>query len=91
MLFKKIKQGGELNMKEMAELEFLSGQFETMESFVELYGAMLQEAKAMKDRKPRQARAKALQSVMMKQTEFLMNAWLKEKQAMPLLNYGMLN
>ena len=89
MFYEEVKPGIEL--KEMAELEFLSGQFETMESFVELYGAMLQEAKAIEDRQKQQAIAKAMQKILFKQAEFLMNVWIKEKQQMPQLNYGNLN
>jgi len=84
-----------MSTRKMAKLEFLSGQFETMDDFALLYETMLEEAKATEDKDRRQARARALQKIMMKQTEFLMNAWIAEKKAMPLYvkryGFGALN
>ncbi len=67
-------------VKKLAELEFLSGQLETMEEFAQVYESMLEEAKAIEDKDRRQARARALQKVILKQAEFLLNQWLREKQ-----------
>ncbi len=76
--------------RELANLEFLSGQLETMDEFAQVYESMLEEAKAIEDKDRRQTRAKALQKIMLKQTEFLLNAWLKERRTVPmrLMEYG---
>ena len=67
--------------RELANLEFLSGQLETMDEFAQVYESMLEEAKAIEDKDRRQARARALQTIMLKQAEFLLNQYLREKRA----------
>ncbi len=69
-------------MKAMAELEFLSGQLETMDQFAEVYQSLLEEAQAIKDKDQRQARARAMQKVMLKQAEFLLNEYVQAQREM---------
>ena len=80
-----------MSTRKMAKLEFLSGQFETIDDFALLYERMLNQVKAIEDKQERETNAKAMQRILMKQAEFLMNQWLKEKQTMPLISYGALN
>jgi len=78
-------------MRELAELEFFAGDLSTADDFTELYERMLNQVKAVDNMRERESMAKAMQRILMKQTEFLMNAWIAEKKAMPQLNYGNLN
>lgn len=65
-------------MSELAELEFLSGQIETMDQFTDTYQSMLDECRAITDPVQRKDRAAQLKELLLKQSEFLMNEWLKE-------------
>ena len=61
----------------LIELEFLSGQLTTMNQFADLYDSMLNDCKARGDT----TTAKAMQGILMAQVSFLLNGFLKEKQA----------
>lgn len=67
----------------LVELEFLSCEFESMDAFSELYGLMLAECQVLGDKETLQE----MRVILMRQACFLMNAWLKEKQAMSPINF----
>jgi len=75
--------------RELAELDFYAGDLSTAEDFTELYERMLNQVKAIEDKQERETNAKAMQRILLRQVEFLMNQWLSEKQkTMPLYVKG---
>ncbi len=68
--------------RELAELRFLSGDLSTMDKFAEVYQSLLEEAKAIEDKDRRQTRARALQKIILKQAEFLINQYLQAQREM---------
>ncbi|MBC8457484.1 MAG: hypothetical protein H8D67_05750 [Deltaproteobacteria bacterium] len=65
-------------MSELAKLEFLSGQLETMDQFTDTYQTMLDECKAIADPVQRKDRAAQLKKILLRQSQFLMNLWIQE-------------
>ena len=63
---------------QLVELEFLSCEFESMDSFAQLYETMLKEAELSGDMRT----AQAMREILLQQAQFLLNQWLKEKQKM---------
>ncbi len=64
--------------RQLQTLSFLSGSYESVDSFTSEYERVLGEAKAITDKDLRQARAGALKGVLLKQSQFLMNLWIQE-------------
>ena len=76
----------------LRELEFYAGDLSTADEFTAVYERMLNQVKAVDNMQERETNAKAMQRILLRQVEFLMNQWLSDnKKTMPQLNYGNLN
>lgn len=62
-------------IRDLAELQFLSGSLESMDEFTEFYEKMLAKALVRQD----QVTAAAMKKILLKQAGFLMSEYVKEK------------